>query len=94
MGVTSESAVLRKRGPSLDAPAMVATVASLFNTDRSLLFPVWFLGSSPKTLDALCRMVRSLGLGLVLARLLRSVVSCSPAVSGRRAGNIAAESSL
>ena len=41
-------------------------------------------------------LTRLLGLAstLVLVRLLRSVVSCSPAVSGRRAGNIAAESSL
>jgi hypothetical protein len=83
MGVDSDSFVLRKRGPSLDALAIDVAVDSLFNIERSLLFPVRFLGSSPKTLDALCRMFRSLG--LVLS------VSCSPVVSGRRdAGNIAA----
>ena len=93
MGVDSDSdsAVLRKRGPSLDdALAMVAAVASLFSAERSLRFPVWFRGSSPKTLDSLWRMFRSLGPGVVL--LL--AVSCAPVVSGRRAGNIAAVSSL
>jgi hypothetical protein len=40
MGVFSDSAVLRKRGPSLDELAMDVAVDSLFNIERSLLFPV------------------------------------------------------